>query len=181
GAQHGTSGNNFDRLRAIAQKTHTTKANVATALQMVSWGLKVNEYGNAIQDEQGNFIKMPDAGPSDSMWEQMVAFAKEKGLKGGDYKKLNLPFENRLLGLTAAERERMIKGVEDFVYLLITEVFNGHDTAPLAIEEILKAGSYDLGPKSSNIVNAAEWTPEKIREKGSQLQTDKGAKGNFDD
>lgn len=181
GAQHGTSGNSFDRLRAIAEKTHTTKANVATALQMVSWGLKVNEYGNAIQDAEGNFIKMPDAGPFGDMWQQMVAFAKEKGWKGGDYKKLNLPFENRLLGLTAEERERMIKGVEDFVYLLISEVFNGQDTAPLAIEEILKAGSYDLGAKGTRIENPSEWTAEKIRERGAKLDTDKGAKGNFDD
>ena len=59
GAQHGTSGNSYERLRAIAEKTHTTKANVATALQMVSWGLQVNEYGNAIQDDNGDFIKMP--------------------------------------------------------------------------------------------------------------------------
>ena len=41
GAQHGTSGNNSDRLREIAAKTKTTKANVATALQMISWGLDV--------------------------------------------------------------------------------------------------------------------------------------------
>ena len=58
GAQHGTSGNNSDRLRAIAAKTHTTKANVATALQMISWGLKVNAYGNAFLDETGNFVKV---------------------------------------------------------------------------------------------------------------------------
>jgi len=55
GAQHGTSGNNSDRLRAIASKTRTTKANVATALQMISWGLQVNDYGNAILDDAGNF------------------------------------------------------------------------------------------------------------------------------
>src|SRR5512136_1476463 len=39
GAQHGTSGNSSERLREIATKTRTTKANVATALQMISWGL----------------------------------------------------------------------------------------------------------------------------------------------
>jgi fructose-bisphosphate aldolase class II len=50
GAQHGTSGNNSEKLRAITRQTHTTKANVATALQMVSWGLEVNDYGNAMQD-----------------------------------------------------------------------------------------------------------------------------------
>ena len=48
GAQHGTSGNSYDRLKEIAHKTRTTKANVATALQMVSWGLQVNEYGNCL-------------------------------------------------------------------------------------------------------------------------------------
>lgn len=181
GAQHGTSGNSFDRLRAIARQTRTTKANVATALQMVSWGLKVNQYGNAIQDEEGNFVKMPDAGPSDAMWEKMVAFAKEKGWKGGDFKKLNRPFENRLLGLPRVERERMAKGVEDFVYLLITEVFNGADTAPLALEAILKAGSYDLGPKGSRIEDPAEWTEEKFRKRAEAMDSDKGPKGNFDD
>jgi len=181
GAQHGTSGNNFDRLRRIAKETHTTKANVATALQMISWGLKVNEYGNAEMDAEGNFIKLPDLGPSEVMWEQMVAFAKEKGWKGGDFKKLNKPFENKLLGLTAEDRERMVKGVEDFVYLLITQVFNGSDTAPLAVEAILKAGSCDLGPKASRIEDPSEWTEEKIRQKERMLKGDKSLKGDFDD
>ena len=31
----------------IRTRTKTTKANVATALQMVSWGVEVNDYGNA--------------------------------------------------------------------------------------------------------------------------------------
>jgi len=181
GAQHGTSGNSFDRLRAIAKQTRTTKANVATALQMVSWGLKVNEYGNAVQDENKNFIKMPGAGVSEAMWDQMVVYATEKGWKGGDFKKLNKPFENRLLGQPREVRERMVKGVEDFVYLLITEVFNGADTAPLAMSAILRAGSHDLGPKASRIEDPSEWTEEKIRERGRTLGGDKGPKGNFDD
>jgi fructose/tagatose bisphosphate aldolase len=181
GAQHGTSGNSFERLRAIARETHTTKANVATALQMVSWGLKVNEYGNAILDQDGNFSKIPNEGLSEAMWNQMTAYAKEKGLKGGDFKKLNRPFENKLLGLPREERERMVQAVEDFVYHLITQVFNGHDTAPLAIEAILKAGSYDLGPKASRIEDPNEWTEEKIRKSGASLAGDKGPKGNFED
>lgn len=181
GAQHGTSGNNFDRLRRIARETHTTKANVATALQMVSWGLKVNEYGNAQMDEGGNFIKLPDAGPSDSVWNQMVEYAKEKGWKGGDFKKLNRPFENKLLGLTREDRERMVQGVEDFVFTLIKDVFNGEDTAALAIDAILKVGSYDLGPKVSRIEDPADWTEEKIKQKAGLLATDKGPQGNFED
>lgn len=181
GAQHGTSGNSFERLRAIARETHTTKANVATALQMVSWGLEVNEYGNAILDQDGNFSKIPNEGLSEAMWNQMTAYAKEKGWKGGDFKWLNRPFENKLLGLPREERERMAQAVENFVYQLITQVFNGHDTAPLAIEAILKAGSYDLGPKASRIEDPAEWTVEKIRTRGEYLAGDKGPKGNFED
>ncbi|MEW6141426.1 MAG: class II fructose-bisphosphate aldolase [Thermodesulfobacteriota bacterium] len=181
GAQHGTSGNSFDRLREIAQKTNTTKANVATALQMISWGVKVNGYGNAVQDENGNFIKLPDQGMSDAMWAQMVAYAQEKGWKGGDYKKLNRPFENRLLARPREERERMVKGVEDFVYTMITEVLNGTDTAPLAIQAILEAASYDLGPKATCIEDPAEWTEEKYRKRAESLERDRGPAGNFED
>ena len=181
GAQHGTSGNSSERLRRIAQETNTTKANVATALQMISWGVKVNDYGNAILDENGEFVKMPDQGVTEELWAEMVAYAKENGWKGGNYKKLNLPFENKLHAQPAEVRERMAKGVEDFVYELLTNVFNAADTAPLAIEAILEAGSYDLGPKVGRLEDPAEWTEEKIREKAKSLSSDKGPEGDFDD
>ena len=181
GAQHGTSGNSSERLRQIAEETRTTKANVATALQMITWGVQVNEFGNAFLDEKGEFVKLPDQGVTDELWAEMVAFAKSKNLKAGDYKKLNLPFENKLLGLPKPVRERMAKGVEDFVYELLTKVFNAQDTAPLAVEAILKAGSYDLGPKAERIEPPAEWTEAKIKERASKMKGDKGPKGNFDD
>ena len=181
GAQHGTSGNSSERLRQIAEQTRTTKANVATALQMITWGVQVNEFGNAFLDEKGEFVKVPDRGVTDELWAEMVAYAKSKNLKAGDYKKLNLPFENKLLGLPKAVRERMAKGVEDFVYDLLTKVFNAQDTAPLAVEAILRAGSYDLGPKAERIEDPAEWTEAKIKERASRMKGDKGPKGNFDD
>jgi fructose/tagatose bisphosphate aldolase len=181
GAQHGTSGNNSDRLRSIAGETSTTKANVATALQMISWGLKVNEYGNAFQDDQGEFVKMPDSGITDSLWKEMVEYAKSKSIKGGDYKKLNLPFENKLFGQPKEVRDRMVKGVEDFVYDILVDVFNAKDTAPLAIEAILKAGSFDMGPKAERIEDKNEWTEAKIRERALKISEKKGPEGNFDD
>src|SRR3974390_3513251 len=97
GAQHGTSGNSSERLREITRETATTKANVATALQMISWGLEVNDYGNAQLDAGGNFIKVPGEGMTEELWAEMVAYADSKGWKKGDYKNLNLPFENKLL------------------------------------------------------------------------------------
>ena len=181
GAQHGTSGNSSQRLQEIAQKTRTTKANVATALQMVCWGLKVNDYGNAILDDDGNFIKVKDEGVTEEMWQEIVNYADEKGWKGGNYKNLNLPFENKLLGQPAAIRERMCKGVEDFVYNLLVNVFNAKDSADLAIQTILASNSYDPGPNAQQTEDPADWTREKIIAKAAELDTDKGPEGDFDD
>ncbi len=179
GAQHGTSGNNSERLKEIAQKTATTKANVATALQMLSWGVRVNEYGNAVMDEKGEFIKEKDKGVSEELWKEMVEYAKKNGLKGGNYKKLNLPFETSLLSEPPEIRERMSKAVEDFVYELLVDVFNAADTADIAKELLLEAGSYDLGPKARKIEDEKEWSIERIKQM-EDLRQDVGD-GDYDD
>ncbi len=181
GAQHGTSGNSSDRLRAIAAQTRTTKANVATALQMISWGLEVNDYGNAILDDAGNFIKVKDQGVTEELWAEMITYAQAQELKGGNYKKLNLPFENKLLGQVQPIRERMVKRVEDFVYNMLVNVLNAQDTASLAIEVILAAGTYDPGLKATRIEDPAEWTSEKIIRRAETIVSDKGPEGDFDD
>lgn len=181
GAQHGTSGNNSDRLRDIAQKTRTTKANVATALQMISWGLKVNEFGNAFIDGDGNFAKQPGKGVTGEIWEAMLAHAVEKGWTGGNFKKLNAPFESRLLAQPGEVRERMAKDVEAFVYTLLTDVFNAKDTADLVKNSILDKKSHDPGFKAKRIESKQEWTPAKIADKAARITTDKGPDGDFDD
>jgi fructose-bisphosphate aldolase class II len=181
GAQHGTSGNNSERLRAIARQTRTTKANVATALQMLSWGVEVNDFGNAILDQDSRFRKVSDRGVTDETWGEMVAHADSKQLKAGDYKKLNLPFENKLLALPAEVRERMTEAVEQFVYTLLVDVFGAADTAPLLVEDILRANSHDPGPKVGRIEDPAQWTREKILQRAARLKPDKGPGGNFDD
>jgi fructose/tagatose bisphosphate aldolase len=180
GAQHGTSGNSSERLRQIARQTMTTKANVATALQMLSWGVKVNDYGNAeLQD--GQLVKVANQGVTDALWAEMMQHAKDKGWKTGDTKKLNLPFDNKLQGQPLAVRERMVQAVEEFTYKLLTDVFNAQDTAPLAMDSILEAGSYDLGPKATVIEKKEAWTEEKIRARAKTLGADKGPGGDFDD
>ena len=118
---------------------------------------------------------------NDALWDEMVAYAKSKEIKGGNYKKLNLPFENKILGQSKEIRDRMSKGVEDFVYDLLVNVFNAKDTAPLAVNAILEAGSYDLGPKAQRIDDPNDWTTEKIKERAAGLDSDKGSEGNFDD
>lgn len=181
GAQHGTSGNNSERLRAIVAQTRTTKANVATALQMISWGLDVNDYGNAILDDNGDFVKVKGEGVTEELWAEMKEYAVARGWKKGDYKQLNLVFENRILGQVKEVRERMAKRVEQFVYTMLVDVFNAVDTADYAIQAIMAAGSYDLGPKVGKLEHTQDWTTEKIREKALQLNGDKGPEGDFDD
>jgi fructose-bisphosphate aldolase, class II len=181
GAQHGTSGNSSERLRAIASQTNTTKANVATALQMVSWGVEVNDYGNALMNEDGSFRKVTDAGVTDEVWAKMVALAEKNGWKSGNFKKLNLPIDNWLMAQPREIRERMSKRVEDFVYQMLVSVFNAGDTAPLAMEIIADAGSCDIGTTAERLEDPADWTKEKIVEKAQLLDSDKGPKGDFDD
>ncbi len=118
---------------------------------------------------------------TEELWAEMVAFAESKGWKKGDYKNLNLPFENKLLAQPQEVRERMAKAVEDFAYKMMTEVFNARDTAPLAIAAILKANSADVGAKGSRVENPADWTDAKIVEKAKQITSDKGPEGNFED
>jgi hypothetical protein len=148
---------------------------------MISWGVQVNDYGNAILDGNGNFNKVKGEGVSEEMWAEMVAHAQSKTWKKGDYKNLNLPFENKLLAQPREVRERMAKAVEDFAYKMMTGVLNSQNTAPLAIEMILKAGAYDLGPKVNRIEDPAEWTENRITERASRLGSDKGPAGKFDD
>ncbi len=181
GAQHGTSGNSSERLREIAARTRTTKANVATALQMVSWGVEVNDYGNALLDAEGRFVKVPDQGMTEALWQEMVGYAQARTLKAGDYKKLNLPFENKLLGQPREVRDRMARRVEEFAYRMMVEVFNARDTAPLCVEAILEAGSHAARPKARRIEKPADWTADKIRERAATLQADKGPQGDFED
>jgi len=141
----------------------------------------VNDYGNAILDENGNFNKVKGEGVTEELWAEMVAYAEAKGWKKGDFKNLNLPFENKLLAQPMAVRERMTRAVEDFAYKMMTDVFNGAGTADLAVQAILKGGSAELGAKSGRIEDPAQWTEAKILEKAKLIDSDKGPAGKFDD
>ena len=182
GAQHGTSGNSFASLKNIVQKTKTTKANVATAFQMISLGLKTNDAGNTILNQQGDFIKVKGRGASEEAWKEMQKYALNHNLKAGGLKKLNLVFENRLMSQSKRIKDRMAKGVEEFAYNLIKNIFNSENTAPLVYEKIIAADSYNAKPKAVKIEDKKDWTPEKIVFKASLLKTSNDNKaGDFDD
>jgi fructose-bisphosphate aldolase, class II len=182
GAQHGTSGNNYTKLRDIAKRTNTTKANVATALQMLSWGLKVNEFGNAEMDSSKNFIKDNGKGVSEEAWKHMVEAATKQGWKAGDYKKLNKEVDAELKKLPADIQARMAKNVEDFIVNLLENVFYAGDTANLALDAILEAKSAEIRLFDKVIEERGVWTKEYIVEQGKKLfEKQQSATGKFDD
>jgi fructose-bisphosphate aldolase class II len=102
-------------------------------------------------------------------------------VEGGDYKKLNLPFENKLLGLPREIRERMEQRVESFIYNMLVNVFNAQDTADLAIETILETNSFDPGPKAQRMEEPSEWTSEKISQRAALIESNESPEGDFDD
>ena len=181
GAQHGTSGNSSEKLKEIAATTATTKANVATALQMASWGIEVNDFGNAILDSNGDLKKIKGKGLPEDIWKEMSEYAEKNQIKGNDFKKLNRPFENKLMGIEREIKEEMVQRDEDLAYDYIVNVFNAKDTADFVVEEILEKGGHDPGPKAKRIENPEDWTKEKIIEKAKLISSDKGPDGNFDE
>jgi len=100
---------------------------------------------------------------------------------GGNFKKLNAPFENRFLARSRDIRDRMAKDVQAFVYTLLTDVFNATDTADIVLAHILDTRSHDPGAKAQTIETRQEWTREKILKKASYISSEKGPDGDFDD
>ena len=169
GAQHGTSGNSYDKLKQITLETKTTKANVATAFQMMSWGVEVNEYGNAVTDSAGNFIKKQNEGVSPSLWKEMTEYANKLNFKLNDFRKINSAFENKLLSEPIEIRERMASAVEEFALNIMKNVFNSVNTADIFMDILFEKKSFDAGNKAEVIEDIKEWSFDKIKEKALSL------------
>ena len=166
GAQHGTSGNDYAKLMAIMQQTNTRKANVATALQMISYGIRVNEFGNAIKLANGQFDKDPNAGVTMDVWNKMLAM---EGF-GFAFQQVGKPTYEIMAKQPEDVQERMIQAVEDQVYAYLVNVFNAANTAPLAVKAILDANGYAIPARASVIEDPAKWTDEYIKTEGDKLQ-----------
>ena len=97
-AQHGISGTPLDKVSTF-RKYGIRKGNVATLFQNVYFGIKMDpNTGNAVI-ENGTFVKEADRGISTELWNELITAGDEKGMsrKSGDYKKLNLPFCDKIM------------------------------------------------------------------------------------
>jgi hypothetical protein len=85
------------------------KGNVGTFWQNISFGLAMNQNGNAITTSEKHYIKRPYRGVPDELWQQMWKWAEETGNTGGNIKKANKAFAEDLNQVGADYKERITK------------------------------------------------------------------------
>lgn len=105
-AQHGITGTSLDK---ITQFIHygIRKGNVGTFWQNISFGLAMNQNGNAITTAEKHYIKRPYRGIPDELWKKMWKWAEETGNTGGNIKKANKAFSDKLNVVGEEYKERV--------------------------------------------------------------------------
>ncbi|MFP3870015.1 MAG: class II fructose-bisphosphate aldolase [Syntrophobacteria bacterium] len=105
-AQHGITGTSLDK---ITQFIHygIRKGNVGTFWQNISFGLAMNQNGNAITTTEKHYIKRPYRGIPDELWGEMQSWAEKTGNTGGNIKKANKAFSAKLNTVGPQYRERI--------------------------------------------------------------------------
>ncbi len=146
-AQHGISGTPFDKVSQFS-KYGINKGNVATLFQNIVFGIKMDpETGNAITDG-GSYVKEKDRGITEKLWQEIVEHADGKGLsrKSGDYKKLNLPFHDKILQEPAHIVDRITEEICDWGKRFI-RAFGGEGTNEKLLEILSRRPDHNAAPE----------------------------------
>ncbi|UCE82780.1 MAG: class II fructose-bisphosphate aldolase [Deltaproteobacteria bacterium] len=107
-AQHGITGTSLDKITQFIYHG-IRKGNVGTFWQNISFGLAMNQNGNAITTPEKHYIKRPYRGVPDQLWEKMWNWAEETGNTGGNIKKANKAFADELNALGDDYKDRVTK------------------------------------------------------------------------
>lgn len=146
-AQHGISGTPLDKVGHF-KEYGINKGNVGTLWQNIIFGLEMDPVsGNAII-ENGTFLKRSNRGIPDDLWEEIVSWADAQGYprNSGDYKKANLPFHYRILGMPDMYRKRILDETEKWA-LRFFEAFNSIGTGSAVINRILQRDDWNSTPE----------------------------------
>ena len=157
-AQHGISGTPLDKVGHF-KEYGINKGNVGTLWQNIVFGLEMDiSSGNAVI-ENGSYVKRPDKGIPVELWEQIVSWADAHDYprNSGNYKKANLPFHHRIMGLQDEYRERIIDETEAWA-LRFFEAFNSHGTGSKVIDRILQRDDWNAAPERKIIAVRAEYS-----------------------
>ncbi len=116
-AQHGITGTSLDKITSFINYG-IRKGNVGTFWQNISFGLAMNQNGNALTTENREYVKRPYRGLPDELWADMWAWCVETGNIGGNVKKANKPFAARINAVADCYKERISRqGCEEAVRL----------------------------------------------------------------
>jgi fructose/tagatose bisphosphate aldolase len=173
-AQHGISGTPFDKVSKF-RNYGINKGNVATLFQNVIFGIKMDpDTGNAVT-EGGTYIKESGRGITDKLWDEMVACADGQGMsrKSGDYKKLNLPFHDKILAEPDEIIGRIVDEISEWGKRFI-RAFGGEGTAEKVIEAICARGDQNSSPERVIRSPRSKYTEDTAPNKAK-------SSGNFDD
>ncbi|MCE5202352.1 MAG: class II fructose-bisphosphate aldolase [Synergistaceae bacterium] len=167
-AQHGISGTPLDKVSTF-RKYGIRKGNVATLFQNVYFGIKMDpDTGNAIT-EGGAYTKEADRGISTELWNEIVAAADEKGMsrKSGDYKKLNLPFCDRILAEPKPVIDRIIDEMEWWASRFIA-AFGAEGSADAVAEVMSRRPDHNATPDRKVMGQRSSYTAENAPGKGGR-------------
>jgi len=105
-AQHGITGTSLEKISSFIDYG-IRKGNVGTLWQNISFGLAMNQNGNAITNEKREYIKRPYRGVPDELWEEMWKWAVETNNTGGNIKNANKVFAPRFNALATCYKRRI--------------------------------------------------------------------------
>lgn len=105
-AQHGITGTSHDKISSFI-KYGIRKGNVGTLWQNISFGLAMNQNGNALTTADREYIKLPYRGVPDELWREMWQWAVETKNVGGNIKNMNKPFTAELNAIPLAYKKRI--------------------------------------------------------------------------
>lgn len=157
-AQHGISGTPLSKVSTF-RKYGIRKGNVATLFQNVYFGIKMDpETGNAVT-EGGTYTKDPDRGISVELWNEIVAAADAKGMsrKSGDYKKLNLPFCDKILAEPKHIIDRIVDEMQWWAERFIT-AFGAEGSADAVAEVMSRRPDHNASPDRKILGRRSDYT-----------------------
>ena len=154
-AQHGISGTPLDKVGHF-REYGICKGNVGTLWQNIVFGLEIDSSsGNAVI-ENGSYVKRDDSGIPVALWEQIVAWADDKGFPrdSGNYKWANLPFNSLIMALPDEYRNRILDETEKWA-LRFFEAFNSIGTGSTVIERIADRKDWNI-PQEARVIADVE-------------------------
>ena len=111
-AQHGITGTSLEKIASFVNYG-IRKGNVGTFWQNISFGLAMDQNGNALTTEDKGYIKRSYRGIPDELWEEIWKWAVETGNVGGNIKKANKVFAAKLNAIPPQYKERIIRQAEE--------------------------------------------------------------------